>query len=508
MSDTTPMTISESELNSFVNQAANLRPVASTNPADNVVEESEATKNSELNLDDDAPIIVGATTSDVEDEDIEKSITEIIAEQMIDMKNSNINDYNSSSAALVTEIVQFRKQLMIKDGLTATEADEAARNRARRRAQDTNINYMEEHPNLAIVKVDKTNADKLEFTPEEKAKITKAKAIKLVEVTDETLRTVKIKKSGDEKYKYDAVHRATCNVSKYELPLVNTFDSAQFAGSQTIQLVNAVYDENDSEYAKATKQLALAYDRFMGSTCIDKYDAEGNVIFSQEDFANWLAYSDLETAIYAIYVASSTETITSTFECDNESNAEDKEFKMAYSTKSLINYDDISDDFKQDINDILSLAKDNDANAMREIKTDKRITKRVKSTFTNNIYDLSSASCARALSILRWVNSKDPIIGYIAPFAIMTERVLVYDPTDDSYIEISAMENPKELLLFYRDMVEKELNLLAAQMNPLIYIPKFKLTTVCPKCGKKEERPFRVESLVFLKIQSTEEEIL
>ena len=519
-------TITDSDLNTFVNQAATMKPIASTASSDvapSSILEASGVANSQTSVKNDTdflsdagdePVIISGdsviTAEDVnssDDEDIEKSISEIIADQMIDMRNSNADDYASSSNQLITEIVKYRKQLMVKDGFTAAEADEAAKNRARRHAQEANTKYMEEHPDLAVIKVDKTNADKLEFSEEEKEKIVRAKAIRIVEVTDEALKTVKIKKGLDEKYRYDAIHRTTCNVSKYELPLLNTFDKAEFAGSQTVQLVNAVYDANESEYIRTKKQISLAYDRFLGSTGIDKYDIDGNVIFTEEDFANWLAYPDLETAIYAIYVASSTEEITSTFQCDNEPEGENY-YKCTYNTKKLINYDDIPENFKQDLNSILGVGNADDRDEILRLKSNSRMTKRIKSMFTNNIYDISIASCARALSILRWVNPKDPILNYVAPFAMMTERVLVYDPTDGEYLEISAKDDPKALIIFYRDMVEQELKIIANQMKTMFYSPSFKLDTVCDKCGKKHSLQFRVEDLVFLKTQSTEEEIL
>lgn len=463
-------------------------------------------------IDDDGPVIIAGDSAisvnaptevyQKQQESLDQSYQKIIESQMKDVKDGNLDEFNNRSAALISEVAAYRKNLMIRDGFTAEEADTAARNRMRNKATEINNKYLEDHPNLAIVKIDKTQSDSVEFTPEERAKMSAAKAIRLVEVRDEALKTIPIKKA-DDKYRYDIIHRATCNVSKYELPMINTFDNCSFSGSQTVQLVNAVYDENDNEYAKVKKQIALAYDRFMGSTTKDKYDAEGNIIMSEEDFANWFAYADLESAIYAIYVASSTETITSPFKCSEEAESV-PEFNYTYSTKNLISYEDMDDAFKKDLADIKGNA--NDRLTMEKEKSDRRCTKRFKSTFTNNIYDISTASCARALGVLRYINPKDRILNYIAPFAMLTERVYVYDESDGQYVVLDH-EDPREMIKFFRDLVERELVLLTKEMNPLIYMPKFKLTTTCPRCGHVEDRYFGVDSLVFLKVQSTEEEI-
>ena len=463
-------------------------------------------------LDDDGPVIIAGDSAisvnapkeayDRQQETLDESYQKIIENQMKDVKIDDPNEFNSRSNALISEIAAYRKSLMIKDGFTAEEADQAARNRMRNKATEINNQYLEDHPNLAIVKIDKTQSDSVEFTDEERAKLSTAKAIRLVEVRDEALKTISIKKA-DDKYRYDIIHRATCNISKYELPMISTFDSCTFAGSQSVQLINAVYDENESEYNRIKKQVSLAYDRFMGSTTKEKYDAEGNVIMTEADFANWFAYADLESAIYAIYVASSTESITSPFKCEEEPDSM-PEFNFTYNTKNLISYDGIDDSFKKDLDDINTNA--NDSAYMEKAKSERRMTKRFKSTFTNNIYDISIASCARALGILRYINPKDRVLNYIAPFAMLTEKVYVYDETDGQYVELDHSD-PREMIKFYRDLVERELQLLSKEMNPLICMPSFKITTVCPRCGHKAERVFGVDSLVFLKAQGTEEEI-
>ena len=523
--------ITTDELRKFAAQAATQTPSATTNPNAPVpnapptsimeaagsfnkpeaVNETPATNVDDL--DDDGPVIIAGDSAisvnaskeayDKQQETLDESYQKIIENQMKDIKIDNPEEFSNRSNVLISEIAAYRKSLMIKDGFTAEEADMAARNRMRNKASEINNKYLEDHPNLAIVKIDKSQADSVEFTDEERAKLSAAKAIRLVEVRDESLKTIPIKKA-DDKYRYDIIHRATCNVSKYDLPMINTFDNCSFAGSQTIQLVNAVFDENDNEYAKVKKQISLAYDRFLGSTTKDKYDAEGNIIMSEEDFANWFAYADLESAIYSIYVASSTETITSPFKCEEEAESM-PEFNFTYNTKSLISYEDMDDNFKKDLEDIRANA--NDRTVMEKEKSERRVTKRFKSTFTNNIYDISTASCARALGVLRYINPKDRVLNYIAPFAMLTEKVYVYDESDGQYVELDHSD-PREMIKFYRDLVERELLLLTKEMNPLIYMPKFRLITKCPRCGHEETRYFGVDSLVFLKVQSTEEEIM
>lgn len=451
-----------------------------------------------------------ASAEDIQEADPEVSMEEMwrkhLREKMADMATKDPALFKSESDKIIRDLINSRKEMMIKGGLTAEEADRAVENRLNRRGTEANTNFIKENPNLAIVTIDKRQADQIEFTDEEKSKLVKTKAIRLVEVEDRELSTIKIKEDVKQDALYHAIHRVSCNISNYSMPMLNVYDVCKFSGATTTQLVQAIYNENDNLYRKYQEQLELVYAKFTGSTTKDKYDVEGNIIFTKDDFANWFKFHDLPVAMYAIYVASSTEEITSQFECTPGDGGCDHEggFKFTYNCKGLIKYKDISDEYQKDLDTILKT--ENDRDAMLKLQEDRRPVKRFKSPYTNNIYDVVAPSVARALSILRHVPPRDTYAQYIALYAMMFSAIYVYDPSDGQYFKIEATDSTG-IMRFMYDITDTELKLIARVVGEHSYVPTFELDTKCPHCGKERTTEFSIDQLVFLKAQSIGEEI-
>jgi hypothetical protein len=459
--------------------------------------------------------VIAGLSDDSNHSDEELNVAErwrrTLREKMADMASKDPDQFQTESDKMVNELFQYRKDMMIKGGMTMEEADMAAENRLKNKATAANSEYLKENPNLAIIKIDKSQADSLDetlnFTEEEKQRIVKSKAIRIIEVEDKRLSTIKIKSApSDANAMYHAIHRVSCNVSKYEMPVINTFDICEFSGATTAQLAQAVYDEQNNLYRKYQDQLELVYAKFNGSSTIDKYDANGEIIFTKEDFAKWFKFHDLAVAMYSIYVASSTEEITSRFDCPEEDGGCGVPFEQTYNTKQLIKYKDIPDNFKQDMNDILETGNDRDK--MKALRDERRKAKRFESKYTNNIYDLSAPSVARALGILRYVRPSDQYSNYLALYAMMIENIFVYDPEDGEYYQISY-DRPDDIMRFMYDITDMEIKLLTKVIGDIYYVPSFEITTVCKNknCGMKRTREFSVDELVFLKAQNIGEEI-
>lgn len=439
-------------------------------------------------------------SSEVNTRSIEDEFSSLIRDNMKDIASGDVAAFDAKHDEMLKNILEYRKSLIIKNGFTNEEADAAARSRITRESTEANNKYLEDNPNLAIVKIDKSKSEEVSFTEEEKNKLTKAKAIRLVEVEDSALLSIDIKTSPSDDVLFNAIHKASCNVSKYSMPMLNTYDNCEFSGATTIQLVQAVYDENDSDYRRYQAQLELVYAKFQGSTTMDKYDIEGNTIMSKEDFAKWFRFHDMPVAMYSIYVASSTESIQSKFTCSEC----EEEYDFTYNTKQLITYPEIPDNFKNDLDTILKYNEDR--TSLTNAKEDNHKGKRFKSQFTNNIYDISAPSVARALNVLRYVNPRDSYARYLSLYAMMFEAIYVFDPNDNKYFKIDV-DSPRTILSFLYDIVDTELKLITKVINDFYYVPTFELKRKCPKCGNEETVTFSIDELVFLKAQGSEAEI-
>lgn len=479
---------------------------------DTIVSNGEIVKTPEASKEDDifeGAVISGLDNTEEEDDsfNMQDRWRRALRERMADMANRSPDQFKSESDKVVLELLEYRKDLMIKYGLTAEEADKAADNRLNKRGTELNTNYLKENPELTVITIDKNKSENLEFTEDEKQKLVRTKTIRLVEVEDKDLATIKIKTTADNDILFKAIHRVSCNLSKYSMPVINTFDVCQFSGATTTQLVQAVYNESDNMYRKYQEQLELVYAKFIGSTTIDKYDAEGNVIFTKEDFSKWFRFHDLPTAMYSIYVASSTEEITSSFSCPKTDGGCGEDYNFTYNTKSLIKYNDIPDTYKQDLDDIL--AHEDDREGMTALKEERRDTKRFKSPYTKNIYDISAPSVARALSILRYVRPNDNYAQYLSLYAMMIESILVYDPTDNQYFKISydSDDGPLNIMRYMYDINDMEIKLVTNMIDNITYVPSFEIKTKCAHCGKIRTSEFSIDELVFLKAQNIGEEI-
>ena len=462
-------------------------------------------------IDDDDVVIAGMDVETLKTEAasttpvlaaVDAEIADIVTENMKEFAAADPEHYTNEHDKIVSDACDYRRKLVVDQGLSEEEAEAASKARARKEARKANEKYAKDaaEPDVVVVKIDKTQTDKVEFTDEEKAKMTKAKAIRLVEVEDSSLLNIPIKTSDSDDVLFNAIHKASCSVSRYTMPMINTYDNCEFTGATTMQLISAVYDESDSDYRRYQEQLELIYTKFQGSTLMDKYDIEGNTIMTKEDFAKWFRFFDMPVALYAVYVASATENITSQFKCD----ACEKEYDFEYNTKKLISYPDIPEKFQADLDTVLSLDADRDG--LAEAKEKSRRGKRFKSQFTNNIYDISSPSVARALNVLRYVNPRDTYARYLSLYAMMFDTIYVYDSSDKNYIPITA-DNPRAILSFLYDIIDTELKLITKVVNDFYYVPTFRIKRKCPVCGNEEEETFSIDQLVFLKAQGSEAEI-
>lgn len=521
----------QDEFNNFVEQIENGN-VTPKSP-DSVPLVGNTTKE-QNNDDEDELAITGVDHSKVGttvDKDASEYYRDIVAEKLSKVKDIDANAYDERVNKLAGDIEKYKKELITKNGFTEEEANEAAKSRAARLAADSANQFFEANPQLAIVRVDKTNTDNLNFTEEEKQKLVKVPTIRLVEVEDKSLATLKLKKVDDKVPLRTIIQRHTCNISKYNIPLLNTFDYAYFAGATTIQMLNLMVDPEDQmdPLTMTNNKISLAYDRFLGSTTREKFGPDGNPIMTLDDFANWLKFEDLDTAIYAIYVASSTEMIDTVFGCRTEQcvraareeahaknprrsvreiveNVTSREFNNTFNCKQAIAYPDIPERFKKDMDDILG---NNDRHDMMlEMQTERRGSVRYKSNWTNNVYELEVPSCAKMINILTYTANADDTDQYMATLAAYIKNIYVYAEDDENgepvYYPPVDGNNVEDVIEIIKNLTDTENTLLLQRMQNISYRPQFRIKTKCPHCGNEAELTYNIAEMVFLKARGTE----
>lgn len=437
-----------------------------------------------------------------------KRIKDIISQNLSYIATKDDSVFAKKRKEIEDEIAAYKKNLIINKGFTDEEATAAAEKRAEKRSVEEVNDYKTNNPEVAIIKVDKTDADKIEIAPEDQAKVHKATAIRLIEVEDVELKHIKIKKH-DSKIPINVAKLNTCNLTRHMVPCINTVDMCTFDGTSTFNLVNLYFSDNDTRKTRLSKQMDLAYEKFVSSTTKEKYTASGALALTKEDFLNWFAFPDLTAAMYAIYVASSTEVVTSRFDCQNESCVDVKDgkterhgFEYAYNVKELMKFDNMSDHFKKVYDAII--AHNNDYEAMTKFREEFNVGHRYKSSITKNIYDIETPSCARALEFADLIKENDDaqMSEIYFGIAIHIAKIYLYCGEENGEDVYTLVTEPKDIYDIVAEAIEPEFNLYTQKLIvDKSYTYETTLSYTCDKCGNKVTQPVDMYTLVFLKAQ-------
>ncbi len=401
------------------------------------------------------------------------------------------------------------KDLILNMGFTPDEANIAADNQIKKKLTEIyETEKKEEHvkkplnpEEVATIQIDKSSdPNELGLTKEEHEKLEKVKKVRLVLVDDVELANIQIERPNEE-HKVDYVKSIEGSLSKYSVPLPMLGDFVGFKGAQMLQMVNVVHYEDATLDEIVNTKASLIYDKLVDGATMKKYDNNGKVILSYNEFVNKYPYHDIDLGLFGILCASSMEENTTSVSCPKCKH----EYMQKYNLKSLLKLDGVSDLFKKRIDDILKYK--NDPDKLRELYEEKRKARRYKSPFTGNIYDLSYPSVARAISLFKKMKNTDDYIAYIGGIAMYISRILVYNPTKNTYVEITADESDV-ILDVLKAISNDDINMLGTQVyEDLIYSPKFSLKIKCPSCGHETDVEISIEELIFLVAQDSMVEI-
>ena len=483
-------------------------------------EESESVINDDddYNEEDDETVVIGASSnteekedaSSEEDIDSELSEEELFDEEFTitdeelrnDMPDLDEEALKDATGRIRQDIDSYRKNLIMQNGFTIAEANEAAKNRAQKLSKEENAAYLEENPKVGVITIDKTNEKNVEFTPEEREKMSKTKVLRLKVVEDAELKNIPIQRV-DRKNKSAILQSMEVNLSQYSVPLPLMCDYVQFKGSQIIQLIQAVRYNDTTPAELIAKKANLIYNQLSGGANLQKYDENGKVIMSYNDFINKFMFGDMDMALYGILVASSMEDIESSLTCGSCDNS----FAWKYNMKRLLNFDDLNDNFKATFDDILG--NKSDTTYLQKMYAKQHVTQRVQSPITQNIYDLNHPTINRAMQVFRSVDEEDELMMYMSALALYVDKMHIYNRKTGQFVELDQKDynNPTE---FYRDVIEiisripqEEIDLLQEYLRPWLYAPRFVLNSKCPSCGHRMKNELAIDDLVFLRARDS-----
>lgn len=430
--------------------------------------------------------------------------TLILGQEAVDKVSEMPSDARTEFLSkLVPQIKDYRKDLVTKYGYTPEEADEAAKNRASRLADEEYTSYKENHPDSVVVEIDKSQEEALEFTDDELNKIQNAKVLRLVVVESRDLETLNVKSDGEE-IDMGNIRDICGSIARYSVPLLMSGDYATFYGAQSVQLVNCTVNDNDKMIDILEKRASLLYSCFAGSTLRGRTDKNGKLI-TYEEFCNWFLYDDVDLALYAIVTASSMETTDTIYTCNNPNCG--RSYQITYNQKALLDLSDLSDKFKARVDEVdESRSNVEKLQALHEQYT---AGLRVKSPVTNNVYEIYHPNIAQIRKACLTCGDElaDDRNVTALPYFYM-HRMWIYDPSAGNYYKpVQSEQEPDKLWEMMKSIPQIDIKMLYKFLNEHVYAPRFHLKTKCPYCGRDRDENLTANDMVFLAARASLMEI-
>ncbi len=411
-------------------------------------------------------------------------------------------ELDKKSLEMMGDLKKYRTNLIVNEGMTPEEADEATHNRMKHLGTKLNNEWIDQHPHTGVITVNKEDADKLALTQEEHDKLVTTKSIKLVCVENKELETLKVIDAPTvTKDKLQYIRKSNNAGARYSIPLPIFGDYVTFHGATARALMQEGIDkQNESTLQALERKAQFVYDHFIGSRLMNKYNENGVTVLTFDNFCDRFPWFDIDLAVYAIYVASSPETYTGAITCSFCKEQFDYDF---HADKMLIT-DDFPDTIKKSVDDILKNVTDEEG--MKKIHDDNMSAKLMKSPKTKNVYSLQSPSISKARSVFKYKSEENQDdINTIVNMLIIRE-MWIWIPEDQSYVHIEPDEQDLMFELV-KDMNEYDFQLITKFLTEYLYAPRFGARTKCPNCGNDLVLETSIDELVFLLAQDITAEI-
>lgn len=412
------------------------------------------------------------------------------------------DELDKKSLEMMGDLKKYRTNLIVNEGMTPEEADEATKNRMKHLGTKLNNEWIDQHPHTGVITINKEDSDKLALTPEEHDKLITTKSIKLVCVENKELETLKVIDAPTViKDKLLYIRKSNNAGARYSLPMPIFGDYVTFHGATARSLMQEGIDREKETTLQALERKAqFVYDHFIGGHLMNKYNENGVTMIDFNEFCNRFPWFDIDLAIYGIYVASSPETYTGAITCSFCNEQFDYDF---HADKMLIT-DDFSDNIKKSIDNILQNVTNEEG--LKKIHDNNMSAIRMKSPKTNNIYSIQTPTISKARSVFNFKdNDTDNDIGMIVDLLIIRE-MWIWIPENQAYIHIEP--NEQELMYqILKDLNEYDYQLISKFLPDYIYVPRFGARTKCPKCDHDLVLQTGIDELVFLLAQDITAEI-
>lgn len=356
------------------------------------------------------------------------------------------------------------------------------------------------------VLIDKLGMGESMFTEEEKKRIETAKRIKLVEVTNKELQTVKIAKKFDRTKQSNFV-KQTFNRSLAPVVAAASGYTAKMRNVSSAESLQILQRPGEDSAKSMLEKWSLIYDKLVDPSCGEFKDFD--------DFIAKTAYADYNTFIYAILCNSYPETDAVSFTC-NQPNCK-KDFNVDYKNRELIRRTDISKEQIEVLGNLMDTAASGDVIKCEKYRAENSvIDKLVRFKVDDNsgiLVDIYVPSVKEQC---------ENIIPYITPDMVETEagqRLVVMahniksilipsiegDINSFEDVEYVEADNLGDVVYLLGQLNEYQIGVIERMINSMLspYVIRYGLDhVVCPFCKHDYgEYPMNLDRLLFQRVQ-------
>lgn len=355
----------------------------------------------------------------------------------------------------------------------------------------------EEKRKLVEVMIDKTGlgAD-IFFSDEEKEKLQHATEIRLKEIEEVDISTIKIRQAN--KPFLESVKEYQMASSMVPVVFPASRFKAQMIGLSYGEIGDITFNTENVSYEQVRKRLTIIYNKMVNPSI--KFD-------SFEDFLTKFAYVDIDIAMYGLIVATFPEIDEITMQCRNPQCG--ASFSHSFAPRNLIRWDRMDEKFMTVLKEIVDNPEKGDE-LVSESPT--RVSKRIRLPYSGFLLDIGITSSYDYLNeiINNSVGDKfekehpDDVNGILQLGNIFLSLIQkVYVPGEDGYYtEYSEYEDKIQALYYIKP---EEIQIISSILNKYnsSYSPVFELRDIkCPNCGMVTKRVNAdLNAMVFQKFQ-------
>ena len=212
--------------------------------------------------------------------------------------------------------------------------------------EEENNKKIEQGDSVQII-IDKSGLGTFTFTEEEKDRIEKAKKIRLIEVEDKELKTLKVKRKIRKRDEFKILKK---NFDKSYSPVL-ALASGYTCKMKNVSAIEAIkmYQRPGRDTANSIlEKWSLIYDKLVDVSRGDFKDIE--------DFLSNTAFNDYENFVYAMIASSYPEDDVIEFNCDKELGGCGQNFSINYKNTTMIRQDLITDETRNIMAEIINNA--------------------------------------------------------------------------------------------------------------------------------------------------------